>query len=282
MSRVDPFLGESAADPMLPVAYRIAETRRETVDTFTLDLRVADGSAPMRFGPGQFNMIYAFGTGESAISISGDPEDGDRIRHTIREVGTVTSALGRLEAGAEVGIRGPFGTGWPMKQAEGKDVIFIAGGIGLAPLRPAIYQVLTSPDRYGKVALLLGARTPGDILYPVELATWQTEVLVTVDRAPEGWKGRVGVVTPLIGKIDFDPGRAIAMICGPEIMMRYAVLELRNRGMRDEDIFITMERNMKCAVGFCGHCQLGPEFICRDGPVFSYDRIDYWFQQREL
>ncbi len=241
----------------------------------------------MRFQPGQFNMLYAFGTGESAISISGDPSEGSSgLIHTVRRVGYVTSALARLSPGDMVGVRGPFGSAWPMEDARGRDLIFMAGGIGLAPLRPAIYHALNHRADYGRIIILTGARTPEDALYLAEQETWReqdgVEGHLTVDRAETPWTHNVGVVTTLVPKACFDPANAVAMICGPEIMMRYSAMELRKSGLTDNRIYVTMERNMKCAVAFCGHCQLGPEFICKDGPVYRFDRIRFWFSQREF
>ncbi len=272
----------SSRDPMLPQIYRVRRTHRETHDTFTLELE----GEPLVFAPGQFNMLYAFGVGECAISISGNPDEPDKLQHTTRVVGTVTTALSKLKPGDRMGIRGPFGSSWPLQAAEGNDVVFVAGGIGLAPLRPAIYRVLVDREKYGKVVLLFGTRTPRDILFRRDLQKWRSrldmEVLVTVDRAESGWKGNVGVVTNLIRRAPFDRLNTVAAICGPEIMMKFTVRELLQRGVSPENIYITMERNMKCAIGFCGHCQLGPTFICKDGPVFRYDRIKFWFEQREF
>ena len=274
------------ADSMLPKIYRVKQTRKETHDTFTLELEPADGGEPLVFAPGQFNMLYAFGVGECAISISGNPDEPHKLLHTIRLVGTVTTALSQLRTGDTMGIRGPFGRSWPMEAAEGNDVVFVAGGIGLAPLRPAIYQVLANREKYGRVILLFGTRTPQDILFRRDLRKWRSrfdmEVFVTVDRAESGWKGNVGVVTNLIRRAPFDRFNTTAMICGPEIMMKFTVMELLNQGVSLDNIYITMERNMKCAIGFCGHCQLGPTFICKDGPVFRYDQIKFWFEQREF
>ncbi len=271
---------------MLPKIYRVKQTRKETHDTFTLELEPAGGGEPLVFAPGQFNMLYAFGVGECAISISGNPDEPHKLLHTIRLVGTVTTALSKLRTGDTMGIRGPFGSSWPMEAAEGNDVVFVAGGIGLAPLRPAIYQVLANREKYGRVVLLFGTRTPQDLVFRRDLQKWRSrfdmEVVVTVDRAESGWKGNVGVVTTLIRRAPFDRFNTIAMICGPEIMMKFTVMELLNQGVSLENIYITMERNMKCAIGFCGHCQLGPTFICKDGPVFRYDRIKFWFEQREF
>jgi NAD(P)H-flavin reductase len=276
----------AAADPMRPSLQRVERVRRETHDTFTLELRPVEARGHFAFAPGQFNMLYAFGVGECAISISSAPTAGAALAHTTRMVGTVTKALYRLKTGDVLGIRGPFGTAWPLREAEKKDVIFVAGGIGLAPLRPAMCQVLANRSRFGKVVLLYGARTPQDILFRRELERWRTkldiELYVTVDRAESGWQGNVGVVTMLIQRAPFDRLNCVAMVCGPEVMMHFTVLELIKRGVKPESIYLSMERNMKCATGFCGHCQFGPFFVCKDGPVFRYDRIKHWLEQREL
>jgi NAD(P)H-flavin reductase len=271
---------------MRPQLYRVKQSRKETRDTFTLELAPARGGAPMSFAPGQFNMLYAFGVGECAISISGDPAHPEILFHTTRVVGTVTRALNGLRPGDLMGIRGPFGSAWPIGKAEGCDVVFVAGGIGLAPLRPALCHVLAHREKFGKVVLLYGARTPQDMLYRRDLQRWSghldMEVFVTVDRAEAGWRGNVGVVTTLIRRAPFDRLNTVAMVCGPEVMMHYTILELVNRGVAEENVFLSMERNMKCAVGFCGHCQFGPTFICKDGPVFPYGKVKPWLEHREL
>ncbi len=273
-------------NPMLPKIYRVTRTRKETHDTFTLELEATDGNKNFHFVPGQFNMLYAFGTGECAISISGNPQEPDKLQHTTRIVGTVTTALSKLRPGDTMGIRGPFGSFWPLQIAEGNDVVLVAGGIGLAPLRPAIYHILANRQKYGKVVLLFGTRTPQDILFRRDLKAWKShldlEVFVTVDRAQAGWQGNVGVVTHLIRRAPFDRLNTTAIMCGPEVMMQFTIAELLKRGVSPHNIYISMERNMKCAVGFCGHCQLGPTFICKDGPVFRYDKIKFWFEQREF
>jgi NAD(P)H-flavin reductase len=266
---------EPAADPMLPRVARVRGRRRDGPQVWTLDVEPEDG-APA-FAPGQFNMLTVFGVGEVAISLSGDPVEPRRLVHTIRAVGPVSAALTRLSAGDVLGLRGPFGMGWPMAEAAGRDVIIVAGGLGLAPLRPALYRLLAERPRYGKIALLYGARSPADILFRHELESWRrrldVDIEVTVDHAPSDWRGHVGVVTTLIGRADFDPLHAIALVCGPEVMMRFAIAALGEAGVTDDAIYLSMERNMKCAVVFCGHCQFGTVFICRDGPVFRYDRV---------
>jgi NAD(P)H-flavin reductase len=242
-------------------------------------------NAGYAFAAGQFNMLYVFGVGEIPISISGDPTKPPLV-HTTRAVGTVTRALRQLKRGDMLGIRGPFGSHWPVEQAEGKDVVIVAGGIGLAPLRPAVYEVLSRREKYGRVVLLYGTRSPADILFQRELEKWRArfdmEVQVTVDRGASGWRGNVGVVTTLIAKTSFDPLDAVAMVCGPEVMMRFTALELGRRGLTTDNIFLSLERNMKCAIGFCGHCQFGPTFVCKEGPVFNYHRIRDWMDRREI
>jgi NAD(P)H-flavin reductase len=231
-------------------------------------------------------MLYVFGIGEVPISISGDPTRPQPLVHTVRAVGTVTRAICALQRGAVLGVRGPFGSAWPMGAAVGKDVVLVAGGLGLAPLRPALYHVLAQRQQYGKVVLLYGTRTPEDLLYRRQLERWRArfdlEVLVTVDRATSAWGGSVGVVTKLITRAPFDPSETVAMLCGPEVMMRFTTMALQQRGVAEDHIFVSMERNMKCAIGLCGHCQFGPSFLCKDGPVLCYDRIKPWFGQREV
>jgi NAD(P)H-flavin reductase len=275
-----------ARNPMVPLEFEVGRVSRETHDTFTLFLNPVNGLERFTFQPGQFNMIYIYGVGEVPISISGNPHKPEVLVHTTRAVGTVTRAMQQLKRGDRVGIRGPFGAAWPVDVAEGRDVVFVAGGIGLAPLRPAIYHVLANRNRFGRIVLLYGARTPEDILYRKELEKWRArfdlEVHVTVDRATLDWRGNVGVVTKLIPKAPFDPYHCVSFICGPEIMMRFTVIELTKRGVPEDQVYISMERNMKCGIGLCGHCQYGPKFICKDGPVFRYDVIRDWFKVREL
>lgn len=272
---------------MLPRPFRITRARREIRNVFTWELEPADGGPALAFAPGQFNMLYLHGVGEVPISISGDPE-GPALVHTVRAVGAVTDVMQKLGKGDEIGVRGPYGVGWPVLEAEGNDLLIVAGGLGLAPLRPAIYHVLANRARYGSVAIYYGARTPQDILFRKELERWRGRfdlfVEATVDAADTRWAGRVGVVPKLIDPRvhRFDPDNTVAMICGPEVMMRFTVSALQNHGVPDSRLFVSMERNMHCAVGLCGHCQLGPEFICKDGPVFPFERIGPVFHAREL
>jgi NAD(P)H-flavin reductase len=276
----------TSADPMFPIPYRVSTVGKETPDTFTLTLEPENGPNGNAFRPGQFSMLWVFGVGELPISISGDPAEHDRLVYTVRSVGQATHALVSQQAGDSVGVRGPMGTGWPVEAARGRDVIIVAGGIGLAPLRPVIYEVLRNRKEYGRLVVLYGARSPRDLLYRKELASWarqrDTQVLVTVDYGGLSWRGNVGVVTTLFKYARLQARNSVAMLCGPEIMMRFVTRELETRGLNRDDIYLSMERNMKCAVGFCGHCQYGPHFICKDGPVFRYEQLRPLLEKYEL
>ena len=273
---------------MVPVPYRVVSRTRETADTWTLDLEPVglSGGDGVRPHAGQFDMLYAFGVGEVPISTSGDHESRGPLTHTIRAVGPVTQALCTLEPGATIGVRGPFGSEWPLAEAAGGDLLVVAGGIGLAPLRPAVRHALANRDDYGAVSVLVGARTPDDLLYVPELEGWRArldvEVDVTVDAAAAGWHGRVGLVTTLIPGAVVDPANASAFVCGPEVMMTFVVRALVERGLPVERIWVSMERNMRCAVGHCGHCQLGPTLICRDGAVYPAAAMTRLMEVREL
>jgi NAD(P)H-flavin reductase len=269
---------------MTPVAHRVLSRMPETADTWTLELEPLDERIAPRAG--QFDMLYVFGVGEVPISTSGDHDGDGTLTHTVRAVGAVTTALCALEPGAVVGVRGPFGTEWPLAEAAGGDLVVVAGGIGLAPLRPAIRHALAHRGDYGTVSVLVGARTPQDLLYVQELEQWRSrldvEVDVTVDAAQPGWHGRVGLVTTLIPGAVMNPDSAAAFVCGPEVMMTFVVRALLDRGLPLERIWVSMERNMRCAVGHCGHCQLGPTLICRDGAVFRADDMVRLMEVREL
>jgi NAD(P)H-flavin reductase len=276
----------SLSDPMEPSPVRVKRVRKETYDTFTFELFPGNGIDGFPFAPGQFNMLYVPGVGEVPISISGDPDKPQTLSHTVRSVGTVTEKMCARGPGALLGVRGPFGTSWPVEEAVGSDVVIVCGGIGLAPLRPALYHIVANREKYGRVVLLYGARTPEDLLYKTELPKWRgqfdLQVEITVDAATGAWRGNVGVVTTLIPPARFDAESAVAMVCGPEVMMRFTLVELERRGVPAENTYISMERNMKCGLGFCGHCQFGPTFICKDGPVFRYDRVLPFFAKREI
>ncbi len=270
--------------PLIPAILSVGQVRRETGDVVTLTLE--GHGRPFRFRPGQFNMLYLPGAGEVPISISGDPGKMDRVVHTVRMVGSVTGLIGRLKRGDPIGVRGPFGNPWPVDEARGDDILLVAGGVGLAPLRPVVYDVLSRRKDFGRFLLLYGARTPDDLLYKRELHRWRGRfdmyVDVTVDSASSTWKGNVGVVTTLIERARFDPYHTTAMVCGPEVMMRFTVRALMEAGLKEEKIFLSMERNMKCAIGLCGHCQFGPYFVCKDGPVFRYDTVKELIWRKEV
>ncbi|MFP4147859.1 MAG: FAD/NAD(P)-binding protein [Nitriliruptoraceae bacterium] len=264
--------------------YRVTSVRHQTHDIVTID--VMPQQYPIAFEPGQFDMVYVYGVGEAAISISSDPATPGLLSHTIRAVGWVTKALNDLQPGTTIGIRGPYGRPWPMAEAEGKDLVIVAGGIGLAPVRPAIVQALRQRERFGRIVVLVGARSPRDLVFRDDLDRWHRDagidVHITVDSAVRGWSGRVGVVTRLIPRVPFDPEHAVVLTCGPEVMMWHAAQALLARGVPAERVYVTLERNMRCGVGTCGHCQLGPVFLCRDGPVFTWPEVAELLDVREL
>jgi NAD(P)H-flavin reductase len=268
---------------MVPRAFVVRDRAVETADTWTLALEPVAGESPT-IGPGQFMMVYVFGVGEVPISVSGPPGRPGPVVLTVRAVGAVTEAICASEPGAVIGLRGPFGTTWAISDAGGADVVVVAGGIGLAPLRPVVLHALENRAQFGEVVLLYGARTPQDLLFSSELESWRGPVAldVTVDAAGTGWAGTVGVVPKLVPGAPFDPAKAVAFVCGPEIMMRFTIEALLGRGVAPERIQISLERNMRCGVGHCGHCQLGPTLICRDGPVYSYETAAQWLEVREL
>jgi NAD(P)H-flavin reductase len=276
-------ISEAGASPIVPAAVRIRDRLAEAPGVFTLALEAP--SQGWTFRPGQFAMLYVFGVGEAAISLSGDAAGTGTVAHTIRAVGSVTNALAGLEPGDALGLRGPFGSSWPLDLARGHDVVMVAGGIGLPPLRPVIYHLLRNRGDFGRIILLYGARTPDDVVYRDELEEWRKrdgfQVLVTVDRGTAAWRGPVGVVTELFPRCKFDPARTLGLVCGPEVMMRFTIREFLKRRVSEDRLFLSLERNMQCAVGFCGHCQFGPKFVCMDGPVFRYDSIKLFFSVHE-
>ena len=283
--------GPAAETAAVPRFYRVASRREDTADTVTLELtEPAEPSDPVpAFAPGQFAMLTAFGIGEVPISVSGLGDSGGgrarRLEHTLRAVGAVTRALHAAQPGSLIGVRGPFGTSWDVASAAGRDIVIVAGGIGLAPLRPVVLTALADRSRYGRIVLLTGARTPGDLLYADELERWRrdgVEVAVTVDRADSGWSGQVGLVTALIEPAGLAPDNSVAFVCGPDIMMRFTADALAARGIPADRIRVSLERNMRCGVGWCGHCQFGPLLVCRDGPVVGYDRVAALMRVREL
>jgi NAD(P)H-flavin reductase len=278
-------------DVLMPCLFRVLAFKKETSDVFTLNLVPVDSQDVVEFQPGQFNMIYAFGGGEVAISISGKGKRPGEIIHTIRKVGATTTMLNKLQAGQVVALRGPYGKPWLEQEAIGRDVVVVAGGIGLAPLRPLLRRFVENRSQFGNISLLYGMRTPADLLFADELATWKKEggiqVELSVDSIPPSWtkpwKGSIGVVTPLVNKVPFlQPTETVAYLCGPEIMMRFVSRELSKKGLLDDRIFLSMERHMKCAAGFCGRCQYRQHFICKDGPVFKYGQMKELLVLKEL
>ncbi|RDI68326.1 FAD/NAD(P)-binding protein [Nocardia pseudobrasiliensis] len=270
-------------DVMLP--YRVTTRTPQTADTVTLTLApVHDAAQPYRAG--QFMMLYHYGIGEVAISISGDPtETGGRLHHTIRAVGTVSAALCATEIGGVIGVRGPFGTDWDLASARGRDLVVVGGGVGLAPLRPVVLTALRHRDEFGRVVVIAGARTPADRLYSDEQTGWiagEIELHNTVDRPTRGWTGQVGFVTEPLARLRLDPARTTAYLCGPEPMLRFCAQTLRRKGFAATDIRVSLERNMQCAVARCGHCQLGPLLLCRDGPIVDYATAEPLLAVREL
>jgi NAD(P)H-flavin reductase len=276
----------SVPNPFVLTPYIIEKRSAETADTTTLVMVPANGGQIPAFKPGQFNMLYSHGVGEAAISVSGDPKKRDKLTHTIRAVGKITNALTSLEPGSVVGVRGPYGVSWPMEEMKHHDVVVVGGGLGLAPLRPALYDLINNRSQYERIEVMYGARSPKDIVYNDEIQRWRAiqdwRFQVTVDAAGREWYGDVGVVTTRIPDARFDPKNTVALVCGPDIMMKFVIQSLTGRGIPDDRIYVSLERNMKCAVGFCGHCQYGPIFVCRDGPVFKYSDIKSFMFAKEV
>jgi len=271
---------------LLPLETSIRWIKKETRDTYTYGLKILNREIKKRytFKPGQFNMLYVPGFGESPISISSSPFDTE-LNHTIRIAGDVTTRISKLKEGDIIGIRGPFGNGWPVEEIEDRDLLIIAGGLGIAPLRSVIRYVIKRSTR-NQVTLLYGAKTPKDIIFRDEFPRYRQKIniLLTVDRADpeEHWQGHTGMVTDLFRYLSFNPLNTISFICGPEIMMQNVIKELLIKGVPPEKIFLSMERNMNCGVGICGHCMFGPKFVCKDGPVFRYSDIEEFFGIKEI
>jgi NAD(P)H-flavin reductase len=274
-----PSASQSAVNPWLAHSVVIDRITPEIEGVATFHLRFADPhtAAAYRFRPGQFNMLYLPGVGESAISLSANPEGRETWAHTVRVAGNVTRTLFDLGQGGSLGLRGPFGSHWPLELAEQKSVILVAGGIGLPPLRPVIYEILSRRDQFQDVTLLYGSRTPDALMYQHEYNAWSQQgitIHTTVDRWASGWHGHVGTVPLLSDRLRLrEPAQTLVFMCGPEVMMRFVVKSALHLGIPQENLWLSMERNMQCAIGLCGHCQFGPTFVCRDGPVFRHDRI---------
>jgi NAD(P)H-flavin reductase len=274
--------GATGEGPMVPHVYQVISRREEPAGTVTLDMVPVDGACPPP-ASGQFYMLWAFGVGEVPISVAG--VDGDVLTLTIRRVGAVTTALCAAVDGDQIGVRGPYGTGWDLDRAVGRDVAIVAGGLGLAPVRPVVTELLERRSDFGRAVLLIGARTPDALLYRGELEQWRGrldfEVQVTVDAASPAWRGEVGLVTRLVERAPVDPANTTAFMCGPEVMMRFTALALLDRGVPPTEVILSLERNMHCAVGHCGHCQLGPLLLCKDGPVVAWPLVEPMLRIRE-
>ena len=270
---------------MTPALYRVVARKKETADVVTLWLE-SFGGERLSFRSGQFNMLSAFGVGEVAISVSGSPSDPGPLRHTVRDVGAVSHALCASTVGDVVGVRGPFGTDWGVTgRPTSEDTVIVAGGIGLAPLRGAIEELVAARrNGAGRVFVLVGAREPDQFVFVDDLAAWEQDgvaVLSTVDRPAPGWGGRVGLVTTLLANAGFDARHCRVLICGPEIMMRFTARALNDLDVDSASIWVSLERNMQCGLGWCGHCQLGPLLLCRDGPVVNYGEAAARMDERE-
>ena len=264
-------------DVFLPDIASLADIRDETPDTRTFRLRFRDAKKDFHFRPGQFLELSVFGFGEAPFCIASSPSRPEALETTVRRTGQLTDALHKLAEGEEVGIRGPFGNGFDLESARGKDLLFVAGGIGLPPLRSLIWNVLDGRSCFGKVTILYGARTPTDLVYKQELDEWaersDVEFHVTVDVAQPGWDGPVGVVPLLFKNITFHPESTLAYVCGPPIMIKIVIQDLLAQGFKEEAIISTLERMMQCGIGKCNHCAIGHRYVCRDGPVFNYAQI---------
>jgi NAD(P)H-flavin reductase len=273
-----------ATSPLADIAAcEVRAARRDTADIWTLELDPPGGG--FEFEPGQFTMLSALGAGEVPISISGDAAEPGTLMHTVRAVGFATRAICAAGPGDVLSVRGPFGNGWPLDAARGRDVVVVTGGIALAPLRAAVLHLLGHADRYGRLVLLHGGRTPDQLLYADELDGWRArglDVATTVDSAGPEWLGHVGVVPTLVRRAEFDGEQAVAFICGPEVMMRFTMTALERRGVTPDRMYVSVERNMQCGIGQCGHCQLGPTLVCRDGPIYSAAELARWLAIREL
>lgn len=263
-------------NPYLPREAAVVGRTQESSNTFTLELRLTDAE-PYAFEPGQFNMLYLYGAGEVPISIVADAADTGVLTHTIRALGRVTNGLAAVKVGERIGLRGPYGRGWPMREAEGRDVIIVTGGLGCAPSVSIIHHILTHRERYGHVSILQGVKHTDDLIWRYQYDAWgklpDVEVHLAADVAEPGWTGHVGLVTALFDRLNVQAHRSIAMLCGPEMMMHASANDLHHRGLAADAIYLSMERNMQCAVGHCGHCQMGARFVCRDGPVFPWPEI---------
>ncbi len=273
-------------NPLLPREAEVIGRDQESPTIFSLHLRFTDArvAAGWHFEPGQFNMLYMAGIGEVPISISSDPDDEERFSHTIRVVGRETRALARLQPGDRIGVRGPFGRGWPLERLEGRDVAVVTGGLGCAPTVALIDYLMHRRRRFGRVAIVQGVKHSEDLLWRERYDEWgrrpETRVLLAADVVRGKWPGIQGPVTALFDRLELDFGNTASVMCGPQPMMVAAAHGLMERGVVARRIWLSMERNMQCAVGLCGHCQFGSAFVCRDGPVFSWPELEPLIHQK--
>lgn len=275
-------------NPHVPHEAEIVERVDESATVFTLKLRFTDPArhGTYRFEPGQFNMLYLYGVGEVPISIVSDPEHDDLLDHTIRRVGRVTAGIAALRPGDRIGVRGPYGRGWPLRALEGNDVLVVTGGLGCAPSVSVIQYMMRRRERFGAVTILQGVKHYNDLLWRGRYDEWarmpETRVLFSADVGGPIWPWHVGPVTGLFEHVEMNPRRTLALLCGPEAMMAATVKALLARGLDPSAIWLSLERSMQCAVGQCGHCQLGGKFVCKDGPVFCYAGIRSLFTVKGL
>ncbi|RRQ22864.1 FAD/NAD(P)-binding protein [Thiohalobacter thiocyanaticus] len=267
------------ASIQVPWQAEVVSRVQETPSVFTLGLRLDDPAAPApyRFAPGQFNMLYLYGVGEVPISVVSDPEHDDEIQHTVRAVGRVTHGLAALHPGDQLGLRGPFGRGWPLEAAVGRDLLLVTGGLGCAPVVSVINYAMQRRERFGRLGIVQGVKHMDDLIWRERYEAWagqpDTQVQLAADVAGSGWNWHVGLVTDLFDRLGMPLDQALVMLCGPEPMMIAAIRRLLELGVEAESVWLSMERNMQCAVGLCGHCQYGKDFLCRQGPVFNYPDI---------
>jgi NAD(P)H-flavin reductase len=268
---------EKLSSPYVPGKATIKKITQLT-ETEKLFLLSLDSGQSLGHAPGQFVEVSLFGIGEGPISISSPPAKDNTFELGVRAAGNLTRALHGLKAGDAIGVRGPFGHGFPVETLMGKDLLFVAGGIGLVPLRSLIKYSLEHRDAFGRIIILFGSRSPKERLFTDELAAWSkqkdVEFLETVDRSEEGWTGNVGVITTLFKKITIDPRKTAVMIVGPPVMYKYALLEVKEKEVPRQNIFLSLERRMKCGLGKCGHCQINNYYVCQEGPVFAYPQIE--------
>lgn len=275
----------SCFDPYLPLEAEIIDRIQESSTIFTLKIRFIEYECHEQFlfYPGQFNMVYLYGVGEVAISIVSDPEEKDALDHTIRAIGRVTKALQQLKIGDRIGIRGPFGRGWPLEQSQGKNVVVVTGGLGCAPTVSVINYILARRDQYGDLKILQGVKHSDDFIFRKQYAKWQesprTEIHIAADQVGPKWPWAVGYVTDMIQTLNLDPENTVAMMCGPEMMMHTAINALTQKGIPEQNLYLSMERNMDCGIGQCGHCQYGGLFVCKDGPIFAFPEIKALFKE---